>query len=52
MYPKDTEAPAGGVDDMTKPYYLHELGFLQNIRSKYELNEIDVSVLVHVKIKT
>ncbi|CAH1452869.1 unnamed protein product [Lactuca virosa] len=41
VYPKDTEAPAGGVDDMKKPYYLHEPGVLQNIRSKYELNEID-----------
>ncbi|CAH1452971.1 unnamed protein product [Lactuca virosa] len=39
--PKDTEAPAGGVDEMTKPYYLHEPGVLQNIRSKYELSEID-----------
>ncbi|CAH1446365.1 unnamed protein product [Lactuca virosa] len=40
VYPKDTEAPAGGVDDMTKLSYLHEPGVLQNIRSRYELNEI------------
>ncbi|KAJ9545952.1 hypothetical protein OSB04_025659 [Centaurea solstitialis] len=40
VYPKDTEAPAGGVDDMTKLSYLHEPGVLQNLRSRYELNEI------------
>ncbi|KAL8233454.1 hypothetical protein R6Q59_019554 [Mikania micrantha] len=40
IYPKDTEAPAGGVDDMTKLSYLHEPGVLQNLRSRYELNEI------------
>ncbi|KAF5757392.1 putative myosin, SH3, kinesin motor domain superfamily [Helianthus annuus] len=28
VYPKDTEAPAGGVDDMTKLSYLHEPGVL------------------------
>ncbi|CAN1233427.1 XI-E [Linum perenne] len=39
-YPKDMEAPAGGVDDMTKLSYLHEPGVLQNLRSRYELNEI------------
>ncbi|CBI35200.3 unnamed protein product, partial [Vitis vinifera] len=40
IYPKDTEAPAGGVDDMTKLSYLHEPGVLQNLKSRYELNEI------------
>ncbi|KAJ0499977.1 putative myosin ATPase [Helianthus annuus] len=40
VYPKDTEAPAGGVDDMTKLSYLHEPGVLQNLRIRYELNEI------------
>ncbi|KAF9605794.1 hypothetical protein IFM89_018521 [Coptis chinensis] len=34
------EAPAGGVDDMTKLSYLHEPGVLQNISTRYELNEI------------
>ena len=37
------EAPAGGVDDMTKLSYLHEPGVLQNLRIRYELNEIYVS---------
>ncbi|MFS7957811.1 putative myosin ATPase [Helianthus anomalus] len=40
VYPKDTEAPAGGVDHMTKLSYLHEPGVLQNLRIRYELNEI------------
>ncbi|XP_071732062.1 myosin-11-like [Rutidosis leptorrhynchoides] len=34
------EAPPGGVDDMTKLSYLHEPGVLQNLRTRYELNEI------------
>jgi myosin V len=42
LYPKDTEAPAGGVDDMTKLSYLHEPGVLQNLGTRYELNEIYV----------
>lgn len=37
------EAPAGGVDDMTKLSYLHEPGVLQNLKTRYELNEIYVS---------
>lgn len=41
-YPKDTEAPSGGVDDMTKLSYLHEPGVLQNLAARYELNEIYV----------
>ncbi|XWS57728.1 hypothetical protein CRYUN_Cryun09bG0198100 [Craigia yunnanensis] len=40
IYPKDMEAPAGGVDDMTKLSYLHEPGVLQNLKIIYELNEI------------
>ncbi|KAG5056197.1 hypothetical protein JHK85_008707 [Glycine max] len=40
IYPKDTEAPPGGVDDMTKLSYLHEPGVLQNLKTRYELNEI------------
>ena len=43
IYPKDMEAPAGGVDDMTKLSYLHEPGVLQNLKSRYELNEIYVN---------
>ena len=42
IYPKDTEAPPGGVDDMTKLSYLHEPGVLQNLKIRYELNEIYV----------
>uniref|UniRef100_A0A7N0RFE5 Myosin motor domain-containing protein n=1 Tax=Kalanchoe fedtschenkoi TaxID=63787 RepID=A0A7N0RFE5_KALFE len=34
------EAPACGVDDMTKLSYLHEPGVLENLRIRYELNEI------------
>ncbi|KAE8720964.1 Myosin-5 [Hibiscus syriacus] len=40
IYPKDMEASPGGVDDMTKLSYLHEPGVLQNLRIRYELNEI------------
>ncbi|KAE9616100.1 putative myosin ATPase [Lupinus albus] len=40
IFPKDMEAPAGGVDDMTKLSYLHEPGVLQNLKIRYELNEI------------
>ncbi|KAL9261568.1 Myosin-17-like protein [Drosera capensis] len=40
VYPKDTEAPPGGVDDMTKLAYLHEPGVLHNLAARYELNEI------------
>ncbi|GAB2281889.1 hypothetical protein Dimus_016455 [Dionaea muscipula] len=39
-YPKDPEAPQCGVDDMTKLAYLHEPGVLQNLRSRYDINEI------------
>ncbi|KAF5812476.1 putative myosin ATPase [Helianthus annuus] len=40
VFPKDTEAPPGGVDDMTRLSYLHEPGVLQNLATRYELNEI------------
>ncbi|KAK8980870.1 hypothetical protein V6N11_048000 [Hibiscus sabdariffa] len=40
IYPKDMEAPAAGVDDMTKLSYLHEPGVLKNLSTRYELNEI------------
>ncbi|KAL9149749.1 hypothetical protein ABFS82_12G126000 [Erythranthe guttata] len=40
VFPKDTEAPPGGVDDMTKLSYLHEPGVMQNLAARYELNEI------------
>lgn len=46
MFPKDTEAPPGGVDDMTKLSYLHEPGVLQNLATRYELNEIYVGALI------
>ncbi|XP_057549511.1 myosin-6-like isoform X2 [Amaranthus tricolor] len=39
-YPKDPEAPQCGVDDMTKLAYLHEPGVLQNLKSRYDINEI------------
>ncbi|XP_047179632.1 myosin-6-like [Vigna umbellata] len=39
-YHKDTEVPPSGVDDMTKLAYLHEPGVLDNLRSRYDINEI------------
>ncbi|MFS7930647.1 putative myosin ATPase [Helianthus anomalus] len=42
IYPKDVDAPAGGVDDMTKLSYLHEPGVLQNLSTRFQLNEIYV----------
>ncbi|KAK4757816.1 hypothetical protein SAY87_019117 [Trapa incisa] len=39
-YPKDPEAPESGVDDMTRLAYLHEPGVLENLRHRYEMNEI------------
>lgn len=43
IYPKDTEAPPAGVDDMTKLAYLHEPGVLYNLSCRFSLNEIYVS---------
>ncbi|EHA8589917.1 myosin-17 [Cocos nucifera] len=40
VYPKDAEASPCGVDDMTKLAYLHEPGVLQNLNSRYDINEI------------
>ncbi|KAL8112317.1 hypothetical protein AgCh_019861, partial [Apium graveolens] len=40
IYPKDEDAPAVGVDDMTKLSYLHEPGVLQNLATRYQHNEI------------
>ncbi|KAL0920549.1 hypothetical protein M5K25_009691 [Dendrobium thyrsiflorum] len=40
IFPKDAEASPCGVDDMTKLAYLHEPGVLQNLRSRYDMNEI------------
>ncbi|WJX18339.1 Myosin-6 [Trifolium repens] len=40
VYHKDTEAPPCGVDDMTRLAYLHEPGVLDNLRSRYDINEI------------
>ncbi|CAN7070533.1 unnamed protein product [Brassica oleracea var. botrytis] len=39
-YPKDVEAPASGVDDMTRLAYLHEPGVLENMKSRFDINEI------------
>ncbi|XP_019455075.1 PREDICTED: myosin-6-like [Lupinus angustifolius] len=40
VHHKDTEAPPSGVDDMIKLAYLHEPGVLDNLRSRYDINEI------------
>ncbi|ONK63812.1 uncharacterized protein A4U43_C07F19200 [Asparagus officinalis] len=40
VYPKDPDAPSCGVDDMTKLAYLHEPGVLQNLKSRYDVNQI------------
>ncbi|CAL5425104.1 unnamed protein product [Camellia sinensis] len=40
IYPKDMEVSPGGVDDMTKLSYLHAPGVLQNLSTRYQLNEI------------
>ncbi|CAN1242722.1 XI-2 [Linum perenne] len=40
VYPKDPEFPSCGVDDMTKLAYLHEPGVLQNLKVRYDINEI------------
>lgn len=50
VHPKDPEAAPGGVDDMTKLAYLHEPGVLQNLRSRYDMNEIYVSSLEQTKL--
>ncbi|CAI0436864.1 unnamed protein product [Linum tenue] len=40
VYPKDPEFPSCGVDDMTKLAYLNEPGVLQNLKVRYDINEI------------
>ncbi|KAE8668077.1 Myosin-6 [Hibiscus syriacus] len=39
-HPKDPEFSPTGVDDMTKLAYLHEPGVLQNLKCRYDVNEI------------
>jgi hypothetical protein len=51
VYPKDPEAPPCGVDDMTKLAYLHEPGVLDNLRSRYDINEIYVSIWNRLSLK-
>lgn len=46
-YPKDVEAPASGVDDMTRLAYLHEPGVLQNMKIRFDTNTIYVSILLN-----
>ncbi|OMP07676.1 hypothetical protein COLO4_07144 [Corchorus olitorius] len=40
VYPKDPEFPSCGVEDMTKLAYLHEPGVLQNLKCRFDINEI------------
>ncbi|KAL4310385.1 hypothetical protein GQ457_01G022610 [Hibiscus cannabinus] len=40
VYPKDPEFPSSGVEDMTKLAYLHEPGVLQNLKCRFDMNEI------------
>ncbi|PIN26506.1 Myosin class V heavy chain [Handroanthus impetiginosus] len=40
VFLKDIDALPAGVDDMTKLSYLHEPEVLQNLATRYELNEI------------
>nr|VDD10511.1 unnamed protein product [Brassica rapa] len=40
LYPKDAEAPSEGVEDMTRLSYLHEPAVLDNLATRYGLNEI------------
>lgn len=46
VHPKDPEASPCGVDDMTKLAYLHEPGVLQNLKSRFDMNEIYVSHII------
>jgi hypothetical protein len=43
VHAKDPEESPCGVDDMTKLAYLHEPGVLQNLKARYDMNEIYVS---------
>ncbi|KAL8214225.1 hypothetical protein R6Q57_003674 [Mikania cordata] len=40
VYPKDPEFPECGENDMTKLAYLHEPGVLQNLKSRFDMDEI------------
>ncbi|CAH2063713.1 unnamed protein product [Thlaspi arvense] len=40
LHPKDAEAPSEGVEDMTRLSYLHEPAVLDNLATRYEMNEI------------
>ncbi|KAD4384135.1 hypothetical protein E3N88_24303 [Mikania micrantha] len=40
VHAKDPEFPETGVDDMTKLAYLHEPGVLQNLKCRYDHDEI------------
>ncbi|KAL0561502.1 hypothetical protein IC582_001932 [Cucumis melo] len=40
LYPRDSEAPATGIDDMTRMSYLNEPGLLHNLAIRYAINEI------------
>lgn len=44
LHPKDVEAPSEGVEDMTRLSYLHEPAVLDNLATRYELNEIYVRI--------
>jgi hypothetical protein len=44
VHAKDPEESPCGVDDMTKLAYLHEPGVLQNLKSRYDMNEIYVRI--------
>lgn len=46
IFPKDTELPSNGVDDMTKLTYLDEPGVLQNLSCRFGVNEIYVSIYI------
>lgn len=52
VHPKDPEAPFSGVDDMTKLAYLHEPGVLDNLKRRYDINEIYVSSVQYLYIRS
>lgn len=46
LFPRDAdEEEHGGVEDMTRLAYLNEPGVLYNLRRRYALNDIYVSLL-------
>ena len=52
VHPKDPEVPVSGVDDMTKLAYLHEPGVLDNLKRRYDINEIYVSSMQFPYLKS